>query len=90
MEELKFFDPSTQLTKVSINNVTVLPISEILLNTDNINLFKYNYRKIFGNSASQDEFFQSISEGIHYPGFPGGKVSHNKFHQPELLGHVSL
>ncbi|MFP6780008.1 MAG: transcription-repair coupling factor [Alphaproteobacteria bacterium] len=68
VEELKFFDPSTQLTKVSINNVTVLPISEILLNTDNINLFKYNYRKIFGSSASQDEFFQSISEGIHYPG----------------------
>ena len=68
VEELKFFDPSTQLTKVSINNVTVLPISEILLNTDNINLFKYNYRKIFGSSASQDDFFQSISEGIHYPG----------------------
>ena len=68
IEELKFFDPLTQLTKVSINNVTVLPISEILLNTDNIDLFKYNYRKTFGSNASQDEFFQSISEGIHYPG----------------------
>jgi len=68
IEELKFFDPLTQLTKVSINNVTVLPISEILLNTDNIDLFKYNYRKTFGSNASQDEFFQSISQGIHYPG----------------------
>jgi len=68
IEELKFFNPLNQLTIDSIDKVTILPISEILLNDENINLFKNNYRKIFGSNASQDELFQSISEGVRYPG----------------------
>jgi len=68
VEELKFFDPLTQLSKESVNNVMILPTSEVLLNNHNINTFKKNYRKLFGSNSSQDELFQSISNGVRYSG----------------------
>ena len=63
VESIKFFDPLTQISIKSTNNIKILPISEVLLNEININLFKMNYRKLFGINASQDELFQLISQG---------------------------
>ncbi|PPR16207.1 MAG: Transcription-repair-coupling factor [Alphaproteobacteria bacterium MarineAlpha9_Bin3] len=68
VDQLKFFDPLTQLTKESINEVLILPTSEVLLNEYNINAFKNNYRKVFGSNSSQDDLFQAISNGDRYPG----------------------
>tara|TARA_Y100000814_G_scaffold84051_1_gene56174 strand:+ start:4312 stop:7557 length:3246 start_codon:yes stop_codon:yes gene_type:complete len=68
VEDLKFFDPLTQLTNELVKEITILPISEVLLNDINISNFKNNYRKNFGNISTNDELFQSISEGIRYPG----------------------
>ena len=62
VENIKFFDPLTQISIKPINNIKILPISEVLLNKENIDLFKMNYRKLFGINASQDELFQLISQ----------------------------
>ena len=63
VESIKLFDALTQISIKPIDNIKILPISEVLLNEKNINLFKINYRKLFGINASQDEFFQLISQG---------------------------
>ena len=63
VESIKFFDPLTQISIKPINDVKILPISEILLNEENINLFKINYRNLFGINSLQDELVQLISQG---------------------------
>ncbi len=68
IEEIKFFDPLSQLSKDKIEKIIILPICEVLLNNVSINLFKNNYRKDFGSNSSKDKLFRSISEGIRYPG----------------------
>jgi transcription-repair coupling factor (superfamily II helicase) len=68
IEEIKFFNPLTQLSLSIINKINILPISEVSLNTNNINLFKSNYRKIFGSNTTRDELYESVSSGIRYPG----------------------
>ena len=62
VESIKFFDPLTQISIESIEDVRILPISEILLNEKNINLFKVNYRNLFGINSTKDEIFQLISQ----------------------------
>ena len=57
VEDLKFFDPLTQLTNDSVKEINILPISEVLLNAINISTFKNNYRKNFGSISTKDELF---------------------------------
>ena len=72
--EIKLFKPfgppigKFEMKNDLVKEITILPISEVLLNDINISNFKNNYRKNFGNISTNDELFQSISEGIRYPG----------------------
>ena len=60
VEDLKFFDPLTQLTNDLVKEITILPISEVLLNNINISTFKNNYRKNFGIYLLRMNYFNQF------------------------------
>ncbi len=67
VENIKVFDPTTQLTYNKIKKINFLPASEINLNQKSIDNFKNNYRQMFGNPF-EDTLYNSVIEGINYPG----------------------
>ena len=68
VDTIKTFDAETQRSKEKIKELTLIPVSEIMLNEDTIGLFRTRYLEHFGASASKDPLYVSISEGRNHPG----------------------
>ena len=68
VDSIKSFDAETQRSKAKIDQLTLFPVSEILINDDTITSFRSRYLQHFGAEASKDPLYQSISEGRHHPG----------------------
>ena len=68
VDTIKIFDAETQRSKEKIKELTLIPVSEIMLNEDVIGLFRTRYLEHFGASASKDPLYVSISEGRNHPG----------------------
>jgi transcription-repair coupling factor (superfamily II helicase) len=67
IENIKVFDPITQISIHNVKTIEILPASEVILQTNTIENFRKNYRKIFG-SALEDQMYQAISSGRTFQG----------------------
>jgi transcription-repair coupling factor (superfamily II helicase) len=67
IDEIRIFDPITQITSNSIKKVNFFPASEIILNEQSINNFKKNYQKLFGYPDS-DQLYDHVVEAREYVG----------------------
>ncbi len=66
LETLKKFDPDSQRTlvdSISLNKITVGPVSEIILSDKAISKFRTMYRELFGVTGAGDPLYESISLG---------------------------
>ncbi len=68
IEKLRRFDALSQLTTQTIESLTLLPSSEILLNDDSVARFRSRYRELFGAVRGDDPLYEAVSEGIRHPG----------------------
>jgi transcription-repair coupling factor (superfamily II helicase) len=68
IESVRRFDPVDQRTVDRIDNFTLLPASEALLDEESIKRFRSRYRETFGATATGDPLYQAISEGRRLAG----------------------
>jgi transcription-repair coupling factor (superfamily II helicase) len=79
VESLKTFDPMTQISSPTLplpleggglggGELTLFPMSEVLLNNENITRFREKYRELFGAVSKEDPLYEAISQGAAYPG----------------------
>lgn len=68
IEKMKFFDPITQKTITEIDEIELLPASEVILNEDTVLNFRKNYRDMFNLNIQKDILYKSVSENIRYNG----------------------
>ena len=67
LDQIKTFDPITQLSLEVVKNIEILPTSEVILQQKTIENFRKNYRSNFGNSL-EDHMYQAITEGRSFQG----------------------
>jgi transcription-repair coupling factor (superfamily II helicase) len=67
VESIKIFDPITQLTNEEVKFIEILPASEVVLNPQNIEIFRKKYRSQFSASLD-DPLYQAVSEMRSYAG----------------------
>ncbi len=67
LEQIKTFDPITQISSDVVKAIEILPASEVILQEKTIENFRKNYRNNFGNSL-EDQMYQAISEARSYQG----------------------
>jgi len=68
VESMKPFDPMTQLSGGSVDELKLYPISEVILTEENITRFRSNYRDLFGAVSKEDPLYEAISKGASYSG----------------------
>jgi transcription-repair coupling factor (superfamily II helicase) len=68
IESIKSFDLISQRSTELLKEVLVYPASEIALNDKTIENFRINFNKKFGSQKEKIKIYESISEGISYPG----------------------
>jgi transcription-repair coupling factor (superfamily II helicase) len=68
IESVRRFDPATQRTTGTAEDVVLLPASETLLDEDSIKRFRSRYREKFGATATGDPIYQAVSEGRRLAG----------------------
>ena len=68
LESLRSFDPLTQMSLEKSGAVTLLPMSEVILDADSIQSFRSGYRSLFGAVRGDDPLYEAISDGRAYPG----------------------
>jgi transcription-repair coupling factor (superfamily II helicase) len=68
IESLKLFDPLSQVTHGTIQELSLYPMGEVLLNEQSILRFRENYRELFGAISKEDPLYEAISQGQHYAG----------------------
>jgi transcription-repair coupling factor (superfamily II helicase) len=67
LEEIRSFDPMSQRSTGTREEVVLLPVSEVLLTKDSIARFRGGYRELFGN-ANDDALYESVSAGQRHVG----------------------
>ena len=68
IETIRDFDPVNQRSLEPSAALSLSPVSEVLLTPDAINRFRASYRALFGAVTTEDQLFEAISAGRHYPG----------------------
>ncbi|WP_116653782.1 transcription-repair coupling factor [Pelagibacterium sediminicola] len=68
LETIRSFDPETQRTTGNLKSITLVPMSEALLNEETIRRFRRNYTTAFGGNTADDPLYGAISAGQRYPG----------------------
>ena len=68
IDSIKSFDLITQRSLELLKEIFVYPASEIILNDKTIENFRINFNKKFGSQKEKVKIYDSISEGISYPG----------------------
>ena len=67
LEEIRSFDPMSQRSTGTREEVVLLPVSEVLLTKDSIARFRGGYRELFGN-ATDDALYEAVSAGQRHVG----------------------
>ncbi len=68
VESLRVFDALTQTTTGKIDELSLQPISEVLLNERTIAAFRSGYRALFGAIMENDPLYESVTAGQKFPG----------------------
>jgi transcription-repair coupling factor (superfamily II helicase) len=69
IESIREFDTYSQVSKSTINNLTLSSASESLLNSDTIINFKNNFLQIFGVNYIHSPLYESITSGHKFHGY---------------------
>ncbi|MDP3748151.1 MAG: transcription-repair coupling factor [Phenylobacterium sp.] len=62
LESIRAFDPETQRSTKQLKEVSLLPVSEVLLDKDGITRFRRNYVEAFG-APGGDPLYETVSGG---------------------------
>ncbi len=68
IEGMRSFDALTQRTIAAVADLTVKPVSEVLLDEPAIHRFRSRYREQFGTVADDDPLYEAVSAGHRYIG----------------------
>lgn len=68
IESIRAFDPADQRTIGRVEQFSLLPASEALLDEEGIKRFRSRYREIFGATATGDPLYQAVSDGRRLAG----------------------
>ncbi len=68
LESIKSFDPASQRTTKTIQQMVLMPISEVAFGEDAIKAFRQNYISTFGGNTTDDPLYEAVSAGHSYPG----------------------
>jgi transcription-repair coupling factor (superfamily II helicase) len=68
IEGMRSFDALTQRTTGTVAELTLKPVSEILLDETAIQRFRSRYREQFGTVADDDPLYEAVSAGHRYIG----------------------
>ena len=63
LESIRSFDPMSQRSTGTRDEVVLLPVSEVLLTPQSIERFRSGYRELFGNVSGEDLLYESVSAG---------------------------
>jgi len=67
LETIRSFDPMSQRSTGTRDEVVLLPVSEVLLTEDSIARFRSGYRELFGNPGD-DALYEAVSAGQRHVG----------------------
>lgn len=68
VERIRRFDAATQITAQDVQQVVLMPISEVLLTQESIGRFRRGYREYFGAVAKDDPLYEAVSAGRRFTG----------------------
>ena len=68
LEAIRSFDPMSQRSTGTRDEVVLLPVSEVLLTSESIARFRGGYRELFGNVAGDDILYEAVSAGQRHVG----------------------
>ena len=68
LESIRAFDPDTQRTATRLDQVELLPMSELVLTPDVRRAFRQRYVELFGPVTGDDPLYESISAGRQHQG----------------------
>lgn len=68
IESLRRFDPATQRSGTKLKQLTLRAVSEVPLDKNSVSRFRTGWRGLFGQGATEDPTYQSISDGRRHPG----------------------
>ncbi len=68
IEHIRSFDALSQRTIEDKKELSLYPVSEVLLTPEAIESFRLKYRELFGAVRKEDALYESISEGRKYAG----------------------
>ncbi len=70
LDDIRFFDPDTQRTiGHTPDKITIVPISEVLINPKSVLKFRSKYRSEFGAPGTEDSFYNAICNQQIYQGY---------------------
>lgn len=67
LESIRAFDPETQRSTKQLKQVSLLPVSEVLLDAQSISRFRSGYLNLFG-AAGDEPMYAAVSEGARRQG----------------------
>jgi transcription-repair coupling factor (superfamily II helicase) len=67
LESIRAFDPETQRSTKQLKQVSLLPVSEVLLDAETISRFRTGYLNLFG-AAGDEPMYAAVSEGARRQG----------------------
>lgn len=68
LEAIRSYDPLTQTSTGEHKEITLHTMSEFLLNEESIQRFRARYRELFGAITKDDQLYEAVASGQHYPG----------------------
>ncbi len=68
IEVMRLFDPISQRTADKIDEISLIPISEVILDEESIRRFRGAYVREFGAVRDQDPLFEAVREGRKHQG----------------------
>jgi transcription-repair coupling factor (superfamily II helicase) len=68
VESLRTFDPETQLSGETLQDIRILPAREVPLDQDGIRRFRHAYRERFEGRPSGSRVYRDVSDGIAHGG----------------------
>ncbi|MGE0224325.1 MAG: transcription-repair coupling factor [Acetobacteraceae bacterium] len=68
IESIRAFDPTTQRSAGKRTRLALRPVSEVPLDKGSIARFRTGWRELFGQEATSDPIYLSVSDGRRHPG----------------------
>ncbi|WP_417248776.1 transcription-repair coupling factor [Celeribacter sp.] len=68
LDGLRRFDPATQKTVDTLDQITFTPVSEVILDDPAITRFRQNYRIEFGAAGTDDPLYEAVTAGKKHAG----------------------